>query len=851
MTNRLRRFLPGRVEAAVGLGLVLAVVLMTWSGCATWTYLGYRLAPDYPGQGDEVLMVDGLRGEVRITVDDLGVPHIEAGSAEDLLFATGFVHARDRFFEMDLMRRIARGRLSELVGEQPFGAAGTTTVELDRTMRGWGFDRGVAEDLGSLDQRTRGLLDAYVRGVNQALGTGDYVPIEHRLLGVEPEPWTVEDTVALGLFNGWIIFHNWRQETCRLLLALRHGPDRAEAIYGWEPWEVDSGFPATAEAHELPEAVVPEIRELFERLAHGHPAHASAAEPDGEARAYAALAAMDWSGASNAWVVGGDRSSSGKPLLASDPHLLHMVPSVMYQLHLRAPGVDAIGVSIPGLPGLLIGHNEQVAWGMTAGVVDSQDLYVEQPAPGREAMVLGPTGPEPLAVERVVVRVRGEDGGMEERTFTIRRTKRGPVLQDLYPGLLPDYAPMVTVHFDVSGATRSLGLLFDALSATTTEELGAAVQGSLPPNVWIVGDVHGTVGMFAGGKVPIRPAHLGTFPVPAWVQAYQWAGFARPEDKPRVVGGPESVLVHANNLTVPPRLARVPYHVDSGPGYRHDRILELLRGADRHDSGSFRRIQLDQTMLRVREVLPRMLEDLAPLAAAGGTEAKALALLEAWDGVAGAGSTAAALFQLTYWGAARRALDDELEPPGLAFVLSQRYSGAVFDRWYSDPRHPAWDDPSTDEVETRRDAVVPAFEDAVARLTREQGPDPDGWSWGALHVDGPRHPFGSREALAGLFNMPEHPAGGGQDTVWQSHFDVEHREPFRVMAGPVLRMVVDLAAVDRARWVIDTGASGWPGSPHYSDQHEAWYRGELLPMWFTRQDVQAHRACTVTLTPRR
>jgi len=807
--------------------------------CAAGTYLRYRIAPDYPRDRSETLALPGLRQPVQVFLDAAGTPHIDAESEEDLLRAVGFMQARSRFFQMDMIRRMARGQLSELVGERRI--LSSTTVEFDRSMRGGGFDALCREDAKGLDPQTRSLMKAYTEGINTAVAR--YKPIEHRLIGVEPEPWTLEDCFAVGHLNAWSVSHNWHQETSRLLLALHAGIDRAEKIYGSEPWPGGTTLAAKGGPGGLLPAIAPELRSLFPERPYR--------PEDGESKHVARGLEADlsrFSGASNAWVVGGRRSASGKPLLANDPHLVHLLPSLLFQQHLRCPGMDVIGVTLPGVPYVLAGHNHHVAWGMTASVGDVMDLYVEQPNPRNSDEVLGLHGFEPIESAEVIVRVR-QGSKVEERHFTLRRTRHGPLLNDIFPDLFPSWAPPISLCWDVSGTAQALKHLSRAARAGSVEELQEALSlMSTSLQTWTAADTEGRIAVFVNGRVPVRKRHLGTFPAPGWVAEYDWRGFADASMLPQGRGGEEDFFAHANNLMIDPAHSSTFFNVDSAPSYRFDRITELLRLEEHQTPQSFAKIQGDILLLRAQNLLSHMLKDLESTAEDDPIEKKAYSLLNDWNGEARADAAAPAIFFLTYREAIIEALRDEVDSRGLEFILSQRYSTNAFDGWLASADHIVWDDRGTPDVEARAGVVQQAFQVAVAQLRDTQGKDPSAWRWGRLHDLHIQHVIGSQRLLAGFVNLPWTEAPGASASVWKSHFDLGHPQtPFRAMAGPVSRMIVDTADIHHGWWILDTGVSGWPGSPHYGDQHELWKRGDYLPMVSNWEEVEAGATAVLTL----
>lgn len=807
-------------------------------GCAASEFVTYKTNPDYPRNEDTALALPGLAAPVSVTYDPSGVPHVKATSQKDLVRAVGYVQARDRLFQMDLLRRIAAGRVSELVGEEPF--LDGTTVSFDLAMRGWGLSDLAGEDVRKQDDETRDLMEAYADGVNAAMA--QFRPLEYRLLKLEPEPWSVEDSYAIGRLIGFSVTHNWHQEASRLLLALHVGIERADRIYPSEPMPTGRSLDTPGPDHPLPLSVVPEIESLFPpRPFHG--AVESEVDPN---RLPGTL-----SGASNAWVVGPDRSVSGKPVLANDPHLTHMVPSLMFQQHISDGERDVIGITAPGIPFVFAGHNDHVAWGMTSTVADTVDLCIERVNPDDGDQVLGPGGHWlPIQKRTVVIRVRHKKE-LLERHFTVRGTRNGPAFNDLYPGFLPRWAPLVTLRRDKGSVADSiLGLTRLAGSSSVAQFMEATKDLSSPVQTWTVADVDGMVGVFASGRVPIRRNHRGTFPIPGWLGKYDWAGIIPHDQLPRGTGTGDALFAHGNNLMSDPGRERFLMQVDSGPAYRYDRIMELLNERPKHDMDSLAAMQKDVYLGRAARLVGHMLQDLEDGPDFGPVHRRARDLLQTWDFKATSDSAAAALFFVTYREAAMGALVDELDPRGFAFLLAQRYSTNVADGWMEEPDHPVWDHRGTSRTEKRAQVMRPAFLRAVEILAAKLGTDPDQWRWGQLHELGFIHPFGGKKALSKYVNMPRAEGSGGLDSVWKSHFDLGHPvHPFTAMAGPVWRMVVDLADIRHGWWISDTGTSGWPGSPHYKDQHELWKQGEYVPMVSDWDDIRKTAVGTLVLQP--
>jgi penicillin amidase len=821
------------LAALVLLGVGIAVLALTPLG----TIVSYRVAPSYPENEDETLALDGLRAPVDVYFDDWGIPHVEAQDAVDLARAVGFVQGRYRFFQLDVLRRFGTGRISELIGEQKI--LFSTTVEFDLAMRGWGFAQRAHIDLGSIPEFDRDVILAFTDGVNQALGR--YRPVEYDILGIEPEPWELSDCLMVAMVQSWSITHNWEQEAVRLSLALNLGLAMSEAIYPNEPLPGEPTIAASGGRGQLPAAIAPEITGLFPAA----PDAAAAAS----ARARYALGSLAQirPSASNAWVVASARSASGMPILSNDMHLSHTLPSLLFLQHIKTPELDAIGVTLPGLPFLVAGHNGSVAWGATSAVADVVDLVIERRDPRRPEHVESETGDCPLERRVAVVRVRDGEA-FDERRFSLRRTCHGPLLNDMYPGYLPEDGPLVAIHWESPGVERSFGHLYRANRARNVDELREHLMRIPSPVQNIVAaDRDGHIAFFSTGSVPIRRHHRGTFAAPGWLEKYAWAGWTPADEMPHLRDPGRGYLVNTNNKAVSPHHHRPLFQVDSAPSYRADRVVERLEVQSGHTRETVQAIQLDTKAPRAAVVLPGILDDLDELEGRGELstfEIAALDALRGWNHDAAAESTGALIFYATYREAIVRALDDKLSDPVMHLFLVQRYSTNAVDLWFEADDHVVWDEIGTPEREGRADVVGEAFQNAVASFRDSLGGDLAAWSWGDVHVHRPKHLFGGQSVLD-FMNLRPVGLGGGLDSVWKAHFNLGNDgDPFCVVAGPAYRFAADLADLDDAQFGIDTGESGWALSPHYGDLYEKWVAGELVPAIYDwgriRETSKAH-----------
>jgi penicillin amidase len=639
----------------------------------------------------------------------------------------------------------------------------------------------------------------------------------------------------VALVQSWSITHNWEQEAVRLSLALQLGLEDAEAIYPNDPIGGSPTIAASGERGELLAAIAPEIVDLFP------------AGPDLETIADAgrgpggfALGSMAQlrPSASNAWVVATERSRSGMPILSNDMHLSHMLPSLLFLQHIKTPQLDAVGVTMPGLPFLIGGHNGSIAWGSTSAVADVVDLLLEREDPQREGFVLNESRECRLEGTRAVIRVRDGDD-FEERTFPLRRTCNGPLLNDMYPETLPDGSPLVSIRWKLPDVQRSIGYLHRANRSVTIEELRDSLMGIPSPvqNI-MAADTEGHIAFFSVGSVPVRNHHRGTFAAPGWLARYEWAGWTFESDMPRLHDPANGYIVNTNNQVVSPYHHRPLFHVDSAPSYRYDRAVERIVAIDKHDQESIGSIQLDSKTLRAGVVLPRILEELVRDGNLTEIERKALSELREWNHFTDPDSVGATLFYSIYRRAIIRALEDKIPDSVMHVFLKQRYSTNVVDLWFEDEDHIVWDDVSTEEREDRGVVMRRVFGDVVAKLRGELGNDVGEWRWGIHHYLHPRHLFGGRRIL-GFMNLPRLEMPGGLDSPWKAHFDLDASGgSMRVVAGPAFRFVVDLSDLEDAEFGIDTGESGWPLSPHYGDMYEKWGRGELVSMHYDWEEIR-------------
>lgn len=770
--RRLLRWLGWSVVGLIGLGLLIAAGGYWW------------LLQSLP-RLDGKIVVAGLDQPVTVVRDYHGVPHIEAERFEDALFAQGFVHAQDRLWQMEFQRRIGAGRLSEIVGEEG--------VPTDRFMRLLGFYRLAEASLTHLSSETLSWLDAYAAGVNAYLQqrTGP-LPPEFLIFGhSDLEPWTPADSVVWIKMMAMDLSRNWRNELLRARLKQQLSSEQVADL--WPSYPADAPITLAGLTDDMD----------LEALAAVLPP----APPPGIG--------------SNAWVVSGERSEAGAPLLANDPHLGLRSPGAWYLAHLKAPTLELVGAGLPGVPGIVLGHNGHIAWGMTNTGPDTQDLFIERVDPKDSDRYLTPTGSEPFSMRKEVIRIK--DG--EPITLTVRSTRHGPVISDLVDSANDVFEAdqiLALAWTALAEDDSSIETLLDITKALDWPSFVDATRGHHAPqqNVFYA-DLEGHIGFIAPGRVPVRKKGDGLWPVPGWTGDYDWIDVIPFDELPQELDPPSGVLLNGNNRIVPPDY---PYLITTiwEPPYRARRIGDLL-GDRRHDLDSLTLIQLDQFSLIVDDFLPLML-DMTP---ASELAAKAIDELGDWDRVMTANAKEPLIFAAWYRTFSRLIYADELGPLFPAYWgIRPQFIDLVLNE------KSIWcDDRKTDEIEQCSDLSSKALDLALNDLEKRYGDDQSKWRWGDAHRAEMKHPiFGSVPVLKRIFNIQQ-PVGGDSVTVNVSHhFPGNERAPFASIQAASYRGLYDLADLDRSRFIAATGQSGHPLSPHFRDLSDLWAAGKTIVM---------------------
>ncbi|MEV6975738.1 penicillin acylase family protein [Kitasatospora sp. NPDC093806] len=870
--SRRRRVLRIVKRTAVVLTTLVLLAAGSLAGYAYWT-VG-RSLPQLSGE----LSVPGLRGEARIVRDASGIPQIYADNAHDLFLAEGYAQAQDRFWQMDVQRHVTAGRLAEMFGPGE--------VQTDKVARTFGWYRVAEQEVTMLSPQSQEYLKAFSAGVNAYLAKHDgaELSVEYPVLGFvsgdyRPEPWTPADSVSWLKTMAWNLNTGMIDQFQHSMLAADLPAGTAEDLfpgYDYQRWSpivrdrAPAGTPAGPSAPAAPEAPAAPAAPAAAQApapaaAPAVPAAAAAALADSAAvnRVMAAVLGPQGTGiGSNSWVVSGSRTTTGKPLLENDPHLTPSLPGIWYQVGLHCTRIspdcayDVTGFTFAGMPGVVIGHNADIAWGFTdLGAADS-DLFVEKTS-GDAYEYQGKQ--LPLTVRREQIKVAGG----RPVDLTVRSTVHGPLISDVLKsarevadeGKEPEVPPhgeqdgyAVAMQWTALDPAPTMDALFALDRARNWDEFrAAAAVFASPVQNMIYADTAGNIGYQTPGHIPVRKAGDSRRPVPGWTGAYDWTGYLPFDQLPTSFNPPEGYIVTANNAVVGPDFPHL-IGSDWGTGYRSQRISELIERAGKLDVAAMERITQDSWNGNAVTLVPHLLR-----VQVGGQAGAAQELLRGWDFTQGADSAPAAYFNAVWRELLKTAFTDRMKQAGLKGYAYPDGGGRWFDvvRGLLDKPDSPWWTSVTDPSVQGRDAMLRrAMERAATDLRERLGDEPRKWRWGTLHTLTLEHPTlgaAGPAPLQWLLNADPVGVGGGTDSVLANGWDPQ--KGFGVIWVPSMRMVVDLADFERSRWINLTGASGHATADTYTDQVELWANGGSLAWPYKPAAVDAAARDRLRLTP--
>jgi penicillin amidase len=849
--------------------LIIVAVLLVMAVVGVGVLAASTVRQSFPQTGGE-LAIEGLTSKVSVLRDDRGIPTIYADNASDLFRAQGFVSAQDRFFEMDLRRHLTAGRLSEMVG--------SGGLESDKAVRTMGWRRVAEQELPRLAPETRQYLQAYADGVNAYIRqvespekmSLEYTVLQRRNPSYRVEPWTPVDSLAWLKALAWDLRGDYNDELTRARLS-RRGVSLRQIALLYPPYPYDRNQPILSADDWAPDSARDEATD--QAASATPPALAALRSTDGASAVDAAVAALDAAPStlgrgddigSNSWVVSGSRTTTGKPLLANDPHLALSIPGIWSQVNLQCRQVTQAcpfrvsGFTFSGVPGVVIGHNEHIAWGMTNLRPDVTDFYLEQVS-GDTYLRDG---------ERVALQQRQETikvAGGADVSITVRSTVHGPIMSDV-SAVVDEAGDRVVVRGAPQSNRYAVSLAWTALTPGTAGDAifalneargwddfrAAAAEFTVPSQNLVYADTAGHIGYQTPGRIPVRRsatpgAPPGYWPAPGWDSQWDWKGWVPAADLPHVLDPEEGFIVTANQAVSASSKPFLTTEWDYG--FRAQRIRTLLGSSSKLSPQDMSQIQGD-----VRNTYaPGLVERLLAVQVDGFT-AQAQRLLRDWDGSQPSDKSrdsASAAYYNAVW---KHLLDytfDEI-PPDIAPDGGSRWM-IVLEQLLKDPKNDWWDDRTTPGLtEGSGEILKRALVDARLDLARELGKVPATWRWGRLHQLDLRHPVMGDDSLPEVvrrtFNREGIELGGGNSIVNANSWNAA-APGYGVVAGPSMRMVVDLANLDGSLWVNSTGQSGHTYDDHYADQIDAWAANETFPWPFGDTAVGQASTDELTLVP--
>ncbi|MFS0515435.1 penicillin acylase family protein [Nostoc sp. UIC 10607] len=836
-----KRWFPRIIKRTLIVLLVLGLLL---AGFATYT------VRQSFAQESGTIQLPELKAKVTVQRDKWGIPHIYAANSHDLFMAQGYIHAQDRFWQMDFWRHIGSGRLSEMFG--------SSQVDTDRYLRTMGWARVAQQEIQEINAEMKAYLEAYADGVNAYLAEhqGSVLSLEYAVLkflnpGYKPEPWQILHSLTWGKVMAYDLGTNFQSEIERAILLKTLTPAQVEELYPPYPQDLPAILPEfakrkTGEDENPDETTFTTfgIEEVIESITKPIMALEQLIGPTGIGIG------------SNNWVISGQRTVTGKPILANDPHLGVQIPSIWYEVGLHCTSKSAecpynvTGFSFAGMIGVVIGHSDRIAWGVTNVLSDVMDLYIEK---------LNPNNPNQYQVngkwvDMKLVQETIQVAGSQPIVQTVHYTRHGPILSDVSPNL-KQFQPSQPLEVPQNYAVAlrwtalepsKLGYAIPQINrAQNWQEFRTAASNyDVPAQNLVYADVDGNIGYQMPGKFPIRAKGNGRYPIPGWTDEYEWQGYIDFEQLPKSFNPSQGYIATANNLV----MREYPYLItaDWVYGYRAQRIVEMISQQTEPISlEDVQQIQGDDRNLNAQTLVPLLQSitvDTPRLQAAQK-------LLQDWNLQLGMTSPVAALFEV-FW---KHLLADTFHDQ-----LPERYFPNGGDRWYAvvanlvkQPNSSWWDNRNTPEVENRDQILRQSFTKAVDELERIQSKDPKNWNWGKLHTVTFRNATLGKSGVApieALFNRGAFATAGNGETVNANRWRAN--KSFEVTDIPSLRMIVDLGNLDNSVAIHTPGQSGHAFHNHYNDMVDSWRKIEYHPMLWEQKNVTNNTTATLKLIPK-
>jgi penicillin amidase len=813
----------------ITLGIIISALLVFFIG----GYIFYRLLnnslPVYEGS----LQATGLKEKVEIYRDSMAVPYIFASNDEDAAFALGYLHAQERMFMMDLVRRAGAGRLSEVMGQE--------TVPFDKMFRTIGIDRTVKKIKNKMNPSALQLLEAYSNGVNLYITHArNKYTFEFDMLGYLPEEWKPEHSLTIIRMMAWELNLSWWTDMAFTELVQKIGKEKIE--------EVLPDYPQNAPT------IIPEHLKKFATI------NRSFLETDKSFRKFMGMRGTHIG--SNNWVVNGDMSSSGKPIIANDPHLAFMAPGTWYAAVVKSPEWEAAGVTLPGAPGIAIGNNKDISWVLTNIMNDDSDFYFEEIDSSEKKYLLDDQWRDLIIIEDTIFVNGGDPVAIE-----IRETHRGPIISDIHPYTFAfnnDYTgyPPISMRWIGNEISDELHAFLKINKAANWKEFKAAVQMfNAPGQNFVYGDVEGNIGYVFGGALPLRgdgTINSTTFVFDGTTSKSDWTGLLNRDRVPLLFNPEQNFIASANNKTV----IDFKYHITNlwEPSSRIDRITELIKSKDKHSPEDFMQYQMDMISPYSKKIIPYFLNAFDTVKITYDNLLISIQLLRDWDYELDKFAQAPAIYLTSFKFLLQNTFVDEMGDDLFnQYVFLANVPYRSIQQLLENPSSVWWDNINTSEVETRDDIIRESVGNALAFLENHIGEEIGDWQWGALHKVVFKHPFSGNYSLLDKFiNIGPYEIGGDGTTIFNTEYpfseSIEQYPMFRHDLfendlGPSMRYIYDFANPDEFFLILTTGQSGNVMSEHYRDMSLLWLSGKYMKISTNVDSIKSPKNKLLKLLP--
>jgi penicillin amidase len=787
------------------IGVILSCLIVVVAG-GGYIWFHHTLKKSLP-RISGVVNLQGLKEDVEIIRDTYGVPHIYARNEHDLFFALGYVLSQDRFWQMEFHRRLGQGRLSEILGED--------FVEVDRYFRmltAAGLNKEIPGEL-------RSNLQSFADGVNAYLESyTDLLPFEFTVLGYRPDPWNAEDYLAILKVVNWGLSSGWHADLTAAEILEKVGEEKLREAF--PVWPDDAPL------------IIPEETKTLEKVSE---------LTSKTIRVREKLAIFSCPAASNNWVISGKKSVTGKPILANDPHLGLTNPSVWWEVHLVCPTMNVSGFVVLGVPGVAVGHNEYVAWGVTNVMVDDVDFFIEKINPKNPRQYWYKDHWEDMRVIEETIRVKGKDPVKAE----ILLTRHGPIINEVKQGSEDDVISARWAFTECLQPVQASTLLAKAENIDGVIE--ALRYWELPSQNFVFADTSGNIGYWCCATVPIRSKGDGLLPVPGWTGEYEWQGYVSFGDRPHVINPEDGLIATANNKVTGTHYPFLISHYWE-PMDRITRILQLLNSKETLSIEDFKRMHMDVYCVLASEMTPIMIEVLDKRFSDQEAQ-KVKDILSGWDFMMAKDSVGACLFEVTYLNMMENIFKDELgEALYQKYIQVSSFPARAMRMMLRKGTSLWFDDLNTSQKETIEDIIAKSLGQMLSELKERIGSDIHTWTWGKIHSLTFEHVLGKKKPLDRIFNLGPFPVGGSHLTIDMKHYSSD--KPYKVNHGVSERMIVDFSNMNGSLHVLPTGESGHLRSPHHRDQIELYLSGKYHPAWMDREDIETHSEGTLVLKPK-